>query len=138
MHSASLPGAWFETLPPLAISFKPFQFLKSLGWNSVGLGLECVPFHSGWELVEWRSELSVLELNYVEILEICEEIEEKEHLEVFEPQIELDLGEGSSIHDLGEPPVEVAGVAPIVVVEEEESSVEVLEVRASVEKEMGD
>jgi len=60
-HSASLPGTGFETLPPLAISFKPFQFLKFLGLSSVGLGLECVPFHSGWELVEWRTELSILE-----------------------------------------------------------------------------
>ena len=41
--------------------------------------------------------------------------------------------------DVGEPPVEVAGVAPIEVVEvEEESSVEVLVARASVEKEMRD
>jgi len=79
-HSASLPGTGFETLPPLAISFKPFQFLKSLGLSSVGLGLECVPFHSGWELVEWRPELSVLESNYVENLKICEEIGEKNAL----------------------------------------------------------
>ena len=50
----------------------------------------------------------------VEILEICDEVEEKE-LEVFGLQIELDLREGSSIHDLGEPPVEVAGEAPAVV-----------------------
>jgi len=50
----------------------------------------------------------------VEILEICDEVEEKE-LEVFGPQIELDPREESSIHDLGEPPVEVAGVAPTVV-----------------------
>jgi len=41
--------------------------------------------------------------------------------------------------NVGEPPVEVAGVAPTVVVEvEEESFVEVLDARASVEKEMGD
>ena len=39
---------------------------------------------------------------------------------------------------MGEPPVEVAGIAPTVVVVEEESSVEVLEASASVEKEMGD
>jgi len=71
-------------------------------------------------------------------LEICEEIEEKEHLEVFGPQIELDLGEGSSIHDLEEPPVEVAGMAPTVAAVEEEASVQVLEARASVEKETGD
>ena len=136
VHSASLPGTGFETLPPLAISFKPFQFLKSLGLRSVGLGLDCVPFHSEWELAEWGPELSVWESNYVEILEICEEIEEEEQLEVFGPQIELNLENPT---DVGEPPVEVAGVAPTVVVEvEEESSVEVLEARASEEKEMGD
>ena len=40
---------------------------------------------------------------------------------------------------MSEPPVEVAGVAPTVVVEvEEESSMEVVEARASVEREMGD
>jgi len=95
-----------------------------------------VPFHSGWELVEWRPKLVDLGACSVEILEICEEIEEEEHLEVFGPQIEIDLGNPT---DVGEPPVEVAGVAPTVVVEvEEESFVEVLEARASVEKEMGD
>jgi len=74
----------------------------------------------------------VLESNYSEILEICDEIEEEEHLEVFGPQIELNL---SNPTDIGEPPVEDAGVAPTVVVEvEEESSVEVLEARASVEE----
>ena len=66
----SLPGTGFETLPSLAISFKPFQFLKCLGLNSVGLELDCVPFHSGWELVEWEPKLSELELHAVEILEI--------------------------------------------------------------------
>jgi len=39
---------------------------------------------------------------------------------------------------MGEPAVEIAGVAPIVVVVEEESSVEVLEASASVEKETQD
>ena len=78
----------------------------------------------------------MLEPNYVEILEICEEIEEEEHLEDLGPQIELDL---SNPTDIGEPLVEDAGVAPAVVVEvEEESSVEVLEARASAEEEMGD
>jgi len=72
-------------------------------------------------------------------LEICDEFEEEEHLEVFGPQIELDLGEGSSIHEAGEPSIEVVGVAPTVEVEvEEESSVEVLEAKASVPKEMRD
>jgi len=87
-------------------------------------------------LVEWKSELHVLESNYVKILEICEEMEEKEHLKVFGPQIELDL---SNPTDIGEPPIEDAGVAPTVVVEVEEgSSVEVLEARTSVEEMMGD
>ena len=85
MLSAALPGTGFENPPPLAILFKPFQFLKSLGLNSVGLGLDCIPFHSGWELVKWRPKLNVLKPNYVEILEICEEIEEEEHLEIFGP-----------------------------------------------------
>jgi len=40
---------------------------------------------------------------------------------------------------MGEPPVEVVGVAPTVVVEaEEESSVEFVEARASMEKKEGD
>ena len=55
-----------------------------------------------------------LGINFVEILGICDEVEEKE-LEVFRPQIELDLGEGSSIFECGEPPVEAAGEAPTVV-----------------------
>jgi len=50
--------------------------------------------------------------------------------------MELDL---SNPIDIGEPPVEDAGVARIMVIEvEEDSSVEVLEARASVEEEMGD
>jgi len=103
--------------------------------KSVGLGLNCVFFHSGWELVEWKPKLSELKSNYVEILEICDEIKKEEHLEVFGPQIELNL-ENSS--DMGEPAVEVAGVAPTVVVVEEEYSVEVLEASAFVEKETED
>jgi len=60
------------------------------------------------------------------IVEISEEIEVEDLIEVFRPQIDLDLGEGSSIHNV-EPPVEVPGVVPTVVVEEEEdSSVKVL------------
>jgi len=86
-------------------------------------------------LVEWVPISVKLGENYGEILEICDEIEEEEHFEVFGPQIELNLENPS---DMGEPAVEAAGVAPTVVVEEEESSVEVLEVRASVEEEMGD
>jgi len=76
-----------------------------------------------------------LELHAIEILEICEVVEVDDSAEVFGPLIELDLGEGSSIHDVGEPPVEDAGMAPTVVVEvEEESSVEVSEASTSVEK----
>jgi len=77
-------GTGFETLPPLAIKFKPFKFLKSLGLKSVGLGLAYVLFHSGWELVEWRPKLVELGVGPVEILETCDEVEEKE-LEVFGP-----------------------------------------------------
>jgi len=108
--------------------------------KSVGLGLGCVPFHSGWELVECRPKLVDLGENCVEILSICDEIEEKE-LEVFGLQIELDLGEGSSIHDLGEPLVEVAGVAPTMVEVEDDGDVHVVEVikdDTPVEKETGD
>ena len=62
----------------------------------------------------------------LKIMEICEEIEVEDSIEVFGPQIELDLGQGSSIHDV-EPSIEVPGVVPTVVVEEEEdSSVEFL------------
>ena len=69
----------------------------------------------------------------VRILEICEEVEIEDSIEVFGPQIELNLENPT---ELGKPLVEVAGVAPSAVVEvEEESSVEVL---ASVEKKMGD
>jgi len=89
-------------------------------------------------LVEWKLKLSVLELHVVEILEIYEVVEVDDSVEVFGPLIEIDLGEGSSIHDVGELPVEDAGMALTVVVEvEEESSVEVFEASASVEK-MGD
>jgi len=88
--------------------------------------LNGVPFHSGSELVVWEPRVSMVEVLASEIVEICEEVEIEDSIEVFGPQIELDLGQGSSIHDV-EPPVEVAGVVPTVVVEEEEeSSVEVL------------
>jgi len=71
--------------------------------------------------------------NYVEILHICDEIEEEEHFEVIGPQIELNLENPS---DMGEPSVEVPEVASTVEVENE-SSVEVLEAKASVEKDAG-
>jgi len=58
-------------------------------------------------------------------LEICDEVEIEDPIEVFGPQIVLDLGEGSSIHD-DEPAVEVPGVGPTVVVKEEDSSVEII------------
>jgi len=132
MLGAALPGTRFEILPPLAISCKLFQFLKSLSLKSVGLGFNCVPFHSRWELVEWRPKLHVVESDYCEIMEICDDVEEEEHLEVFGPQIELNLENPSN---MGEPAIEVAGVAPTAVVEvEEESSVEVLEASASVKR----
>ena len=78
--------------------------------------------------------MSELKLNYIEILEICDEIEKEEQLEVFGPQIELNLKNPTNVR---EPPVEVVGVASTVVVKvEEESSAEVLEARASEEKKM--
>ena len=64
------------------------------------------------------------------LVEICDEVEEEQH-EVFGPQIKLDLGTGSSNHDLGEPPVEVV---------KEEDAVEVIRVESSEEnpdEEMG-
>jgi len=62
---------------------------------------------------------------------IFDEIEAEDSIGVVGPQIGLDLGQESFISDV-EPPVEVPGVIPTVVVEEEkDSSVEVL---ASVEK----
>jgi len=76
-----------------------------------------------------------LELHAVEVLEICEEVEVGDSIEIFGPQIELDLGQGSSIHDV-KPLVNVPRVVPTVVVEEEEdSSVEIL---ASGKKMKGD
>jgi len=120
-----LPGTGFEPLPPRSLVYKPFQFLKSICLKSVGLGFECVPFHAGWELVEWRPTMSVSEWLETEFDQICEEIKSEDLIEVVEPQIDLDLGEGSSIND-EEPPVEVPGVVPTVVVEEEDSSVEII------------
>jgi len=93
--------------------------------KSVGLGLDCVPFHGGWELVEWKPTLTLSEVIEMEFEQICEEIEEEERIAFIGPQIELDLGEGSSIHD-DLPAVEVPGVAPTVEIEEEDSSVELV------------
>ena len=120
----ALPSTGFETPPQLAILFKPFQFLKSLCLNSVGLGFDSVAFHSGWELVVWKPNLSELDLHVGDLMEICGGSVENETLEVCEPQMELSVENPA---DLGEPPIEVPGVVPTVVVEEEEdSSVEIL------------
>jgi len=91
----------------------------------VGLELESVPFHFGWDLVEWNPKLNEnpveLGVNLDEFVKICDEGEE-EQPEVFGLQIELDLGTGSSIHDLGESPIEAVG---------EEHAVEVIGVETS-------
>jgi len=79
----------------------------------------------------WRPNLVVSELHASEFVEICEEIEVEDSIEVVRPQIKLDLGQGSSIHDI-KPPVEVPGVVPTVVVEEDEDSS--MEVLASLQK----
>ena len=50
---AAQSGTGFENPPPLAISSNLLKFLKCMDLKLVGLGLGCVPFHSGWELVEW-------------------------------------------------------------------------------------
>ena len=82
-----------------------FKFLKCLDLKSVGLGLACIPFHFGWDLVEWRPKSVDLGVGFVEILENCDEVEEEEP-EVFGPQIEINL---ENLADLGEPLVEAAG-----------------------------
>jgi len=69
--------------------------------------------------------MSVSEWLETEFERICDEIKVGDPIEVVGPQIELDLGEGSSIHD-DEPLLEVPGVVPTVEVEEEDSSVEFL------------
>jgi len=93
--------------------------------KSVGFGLECVPFHEGWKLVVWEPCLPEVVLPVSKLVEVCDETESEELIEFVGPQIVLDLGEGSSILD-EEPTVEVPDVVPTVVVEEEDSSVEVL------------
>ena len=100
----ALPGTGFETLPPLAISSNLFKFLKCLGLESVGLSLDCVPFHAGWELVVWKPYLSMSEWIEFEFEKIYDKIEAEDSIEV----VEL--------------PVEVPGVVPTVVVKEEEDS----------------
>jgi len=90
--------------------------------------LESVPFHFRWDLVEWNPKLNEnpvdFGVNLDESVVIYDEMEEEQH-EVFGPQIKLDLGTGSSIHDLGESPVKAV---------EEEHAVEVIGVETSEEK----
>jgi len=64
-----------------------------------------------------------LGLKFDKLLGICDEVEE-EQPKVFGPQIALDLREGSSIHDLGKPPVEDDGEVQVVEVIEEETPME--------------
>ena len=49
--------------------------------KSVGLGLESVPFHFGWDLVEWNPKLNENPVesgvNFDEFVEIYDEGEEK-------------------------------------------------------------
>ena len=100
VHITALPGTGFENPPPLAISSNLLQFLKCMYLKSIGLRLDSVPFHSGWELVEWVPKSVELGEAYGEILEICDEIEEEEHFEVFGLKIKLNLENPS---DMGEP-----------------------------------
>jgi len=53
--------------------------------KSVGRGLSCVSFHSGWELIEWVPKSVDLGQNWGEILEICDGVEEDDSLEDFGP-----------------------------------------------------
>jgi len=69
--------------------------------------------------------LSGIESHVSALLEICDEVEIEDPIEVFGPQIVLDLGEGSSIHD-DEPTVEVPGVVPTVKIEEGDSFVKII------------
>ena len=117
----SLLGTGFEILPPLSIVNQPFHFVKSLCLKSVGFGLVDVPFHGGWELVEWELDLSVAEAIGLEFDQICAEIEEEE-------RVKLGCSELLEICDeieSEEPAVEVPDVVPTVEIKEEDSSVEV-------------
>ena len=66
-----------------------------------------------------------VELAISDLVEICDEIEIEDPCEFVGPQIVLDLGEGSLIF-YEEPAVEATGEVPTVVVEEEDSSVEIV------------
>ena len=120
----ALPGTGFENPPPLPIITGIFQFLKFVGLSSVGLEVVDVPFHRGWVLVEWRPFLSVAEWIEVEFDRIYEEIETEE-----KSVGQIDLNLDFSLSD-EEPPVEVPGVVPTVVVEDEEEEF-LLEVEVS-------
>jgi len=58
----ALLGTGFKTLPPLAISTGLFKFLRCLGLSTVGLSVDLIPFHGGWELVEWKPTLTLSEV----------------------------------------------------------------------------
>jgi len=49
-----------------------------LGLSSVGLSLDLVSFHGGWELVEWKLDLTLAEEIGLEFDKFCAEIEEEE------------------------------------------------------------
>ena len=66
-----LPGTGFESLPPLEISTELFRFLRCLGLKSVGLSLDCVPFHGGWELVEWKPAMTVSDQIEMKLPSLC-------------------------------------------------------------------
>ena len=75
------------SLPPLAILFKPFQFLTSVCLKSVGLGLDSVPFHSGWELGVWEPNLPELGLHVSALMEICGGSVESKPLRFVSPKL---------------------------------------------------
>ena len=52
--TAFLEGMGLAISPPLPIICNPFRFLKSLNLNSVGLGLDAIPFEFGWNLGVWK------------------------------------------------------------------------------------
>ena len=99
----------FGCMPSLPTILVPFKFLKKLNLTSVGLGLESVPFHFGWELVEWQPKIDESRVEFgenpcAEFVEIHEEIKvEDDWAKVFGPQIKLDLGTGSDpVRNLGD------------------------------------
>ena len=47
-------GVGFNSLPPLPIILKPFDFLKSIDLTTVAWDLYDVPVKSGWELVLFK------------------------------------------------------------------------------------